>query len=77
VKFSITVKPNSKNREVEVLGPNRLLVRVLAPPKENKANQELAETLARYFRVSKSRISILKGSRSKQKIVEIEEPLPG
>ncbi len=72
MKLSITVQPNSKKREVEVLGPYHLLVRVSAPPKENKANLELAEALAEHFHVQKSRISILKGSRSKQKIVEIE-----
>lgn len=73
MKISIRVKPNSRENRVEEIGPNQFLVRVKAVPKENKANQEAVETLARYFQVPKSRISIITGLRSKQKIVEIEE----
>ena len=55
------------------MGPNQFLVRVRAVPRENKANQEVVETLARHFHVPKSRVSIRAGLGSKQKIVEIEE----
>jgi uncharacterized protein (TIGR00251 family) len=73
VKVSITVKPNSKKREVEPTGPNELLVKVIALPRENKANKEVIETLAEYFDVPKSRVSILSGLRSKKKVLEVEE----
>ncbi len=67
------VKPNSKESRVEEIGPNLFRVRVKAPPRENKANQELIEAVARYFRVPKSRVSIVTGLNSKQKIVMISE----
>ncbi len=67
------VKPNSKESCVEEIGPNLFRVRVKAPPRENKANQELIEAVARYFHVPKSRVSIVTGLGSKQKIVEIRE----
>ncbi len=67
------VKPNSKESLIEEIGPGLFRVRVKAPPRENKANQELIEALARHFHVPKSRVSIVTGSGSKQKIVEIEE----
>lgn len=73
MKISIRVKPNSKERHVEEIGPGQLLVKVKAPPQENRANQEVIETLAEYFHVPKSRISILSGSKSRQKIVKIEK----
>jgi len=73
MKVSITVKPNSKKRQVEPIGPNQLLVRVIASPRENKANREVIETLAEYFDVPRSRVSILSGLRSKKKVVEVEE----
>ena len=73
VKVSITVKPNSKKREVEPAGLNQFVVRVIAFPRENKANKEVIETLAEYFDVPKSRVSILSGLRSKKKVLEIEE----
>jgi uncharacterized protein len=73
VKVSITVKPNSKRREVEPIGPNQLVVKVIASPRENKANKEVIETLAEYFDVPKSRVWIVSGLRSKKKVLEIEE----
>ena len=54
-------------------GPDQLLVKVKAPPQENKANQEVIKTLAEYFHVPKSRISIVAGFRSKQKVLELED----
>ena len=75
MKISIKVKPNSKENQVEETGPNEFLVRVKAPPQENRANQEVVKILSKYFQVPRSRISILSGLRSKQKIVKIEEPV--
>ncbi len=72
MKISVKVKPNAKQTQVEQAGPNRFLVQVKAPPQENKANRELIEALAKHFGLPKSRISILSGLKSKQKIVNIE-----
>lgn len=77
MKISIRVKPNSKENRIEKTGPNELLVKVKAPPQENKANQEVMKILSKYFQVPRSRISILSGLKSKQKIVKIEEPISG
>lgn len=73
MKLTIKVKPNSKEIGVEKIGPHHLLIRVKAPPRENKANQEVMETLAEHLRVPKSRLSIVRGLKSKQKVVEVEE----
>jgi len=73
MKISIRVKPNSKENQVVEKGPDQLLVKVKAPPQENKANQEVIKTLAEYFHVPKSRISIVAGFRSKQKVLELED----
>ena len=67
------MKPNSRENRVEETGPNQFVVKVRAIPRENKANQEVVESLARHFQVPKSRVSILRGLGAKQKIVEIRE----
>jgi hypothetical protein len=72
MKISIKVKPNSRERCVENAGPNEFLVKVKSPPKEGKANEEVIEALAKYFGVQKSRVVIVSGLRSRQKIVSIE-----
>ncbi len=48
-------------------------IRLNVKPVEGKANKKLVEVLARYFNAAKSRVNIIKGETSKNKIVEIEE----
>ncbi len=73
MKFSIRVKPNSKENQIEEMGPHQFLIKVKAPPHENKANQEVIALLSEYLQVPKSRILILSGLKSKQKMVKIKE----
>jgi hypothetical protein len=73
MKISIKVKPNAKENKVEEMGNNQFLVKVKAPPKENKANKEVIEILAEYFDIPQSQISIVAGLRSRQKVVKIGE----
>jgi uncharacterized protein (TIGR00251 family) len=72
MRISVRVKPNAHKNEVQRLEENRFLVSVTAPPVEGKANEKAIELLAEYFHVPKGRVNILKGARSKEKIVEIE-----
>ena len=70
MRISIKVKPNSKIEKVEQAGET-YTVYVKEPPQEDKANQAVINLLSAYFKVPKSRISISKGKKSRQKIVEI------
>lgn len=60
-----------KNRVREESG--RLKVWVTAPAVEGKANKAVQETLAEFFQISKSRIRIIRGEKSREKVVEVEE----
>jgi uncharacterized protein (TIGR00251 family) len=51
---------------------NTLKVYLTAPPVEGKANKLLREVLAKYLKVPKSCLSILKGETSRNKIIKIE-----
>ena len=44
-----------------------------APPVEGKANSRLITILSDYFNVPKSSITIVKGSLSKRKVIEIDD----
>ena len=57
---------------VRVEGGKRIIVGLLSRPEKGKANRELIEKLARYFKVSSSRVRIISGLRSRRKVVEIE-----
>lgn len=67
----IRVVPRSRKPEVIDLGNNRLKVRVVSPPAEGRANDELIGLLARRYKRSKSSIIIKKGLKSRDKFVEI------
>ena len=71
MKITVKVIPNAKQAEVLEESENNFRVKVDAPPKEGKANKRLIEILAQYFGVSKSKVKIVKGQKSRQKIVEI------
>lgn len=71
MKIFITAKPNSKIEKVEKTGEASFKVSVKAPPKENKANFAVMEAIAEYFKVPLSKIRLISGRTSKNKIIEI------
>ncbi len=70
MKLYIRVIPNARRNKV-VMDGNRLKVYLTAPPVEGKANKALIEFLAGHFGVKKGRVKILRGEKSRDKIVEI------
>jgi uncharacterized protein (TIGR00251 family) len=70
MKIQIKVKPNSKTEEVSQEG-DTFIVKVKEPPREGKANQAVIKLLADYFGVAKSRVRILSGFKSKNKVIEV------
>ncbi len=73
MKISVKVKPNSKESKIEKKENNVFLVYVKSPPFENRANQELIEIISDYFNVPKTKISIVSGLYSREKILEIKK----
>ena len=49
-----------------------LKVKLTAAPEKGKANKQLVEVLAEHYQVSKSKIRVLKGAASKNKIVDVD-----
>lgn len=71
MKIFVKVKPQARVEKVEKVNENGFVLQVKAPPKEGRANQEAVELLSEYFHVAKSRIKIIKGHKSRNKIMEI------
>lgn len=65
------VKANSKKESVEKLDDGTFIVRVGTPPIEGRANKRVQELLAKYFKVAKSRVSLVSGPKSKRKVFEV------
>jgi len=72
MKIQVRVKPNSRTEEVSQEGDS-FIAKVKEPPKEGKANQAVIKLLAEHFGVAKSRVRILSGLKSKNKVVEVVE----
>ena len=71
MKISIRVKTNARKNEVTQIDPTNYLVSVSVPPVEGKANEKVIELLAKYFDKPKRSFTIIKGTTSKNKIVEV------
>jgi uncharacterized protein (TIGR00251 family) len=72
LKIQVKVKPRSKTEDVaKEIDGNVYVVRVKEPPVEGKANRAMLKLLARHFGVPESRLRIVSGLSSKNKVVEV------
>jgi len=71
--FMVRVVPkSSRNEVVEFMDDGTVRIHLTAPPVEGKANRLLIEFLSELFQVKPSRVSIVAGEKSKNKIVSID-----
>ena len=71
-KISVRVHPNAANTEVVDFSDRVLQVRIAAPPIKGKANRELVAFLSQILGVVKSRVGILRGHTTRNKVIAIE-----
>jgi hypothetical protein len=71
ITIEVQVQPKSSRDEIVRLRSGRLKVKVTAPQEDGKANERLMEIIARAFGVSKSAVKIVRGRRSRLKILKI------
>jgi hypothetical protein len=71
MKLSIKVKTNAKKNTVEKISDDNFIIQVTTSPQKGKANEKIIELLADHFKVTKSRLKIIRGLTSKQKIIEL------
>lgn len=78
MKISVRVKTRARTGRVEKTLARRsggdemhYTVSVREIPAEGRANEAVIELLANYFDVPKSRVKVVSGHKSKQKIIEI------
>ena len=68
----IRVRVTTKAKENSVKGSgDDLKVRLTAPPVGGKANKALIGILADYFSLKRSQVKIVKGARSRDKLISL------
>ena len=79
LRFEIRVKPRGGANRVGGSGGNQqaLLVEVQAAAVDGRANQAVEKLLARTFGITRSAINIVRGHKSRSKLIELTEPPPG
>jgi len=71
VRIKVKVKPNAKKDEIKKIQDGYYEVSVTAVPEKGKANKRVIELLAKHFKTAKSRIKLIRGETSREKIFEI------
>lgn len=71
MKISITAKLKAKQELVKKLDETHYEVFVKVAPIEGKANQAIIKAMAEYLNLPQSKIQIIHGLTSRQKILEI------
>lgn len=72
IRLDVKVQPRARSQGIQQIGEGEYRVRVLSPPTEGKANKEVVVLLASHFRLPPSRVKIVKGLKSRQKVVVLE-----
>ena len=72
MKISVKVKTGAKVEKIEEIGKGGFLVSVKARPEKGKANLAVERVVAARFGVSLSRVKVVSGPASKNKILEIK-----
>ncbi|MCK9540540.1 MAG: DUF167 domain-containing protein [Novosphingobium sp.] len=70
-RLALKATPGAKVETVEIAG-GRLLVKVHARATDGQANHAVIACLARALDVPRSRISLLRGATSREKLVRVE-----
>ncbi len=67
----IKVTPRSSKNEILPQTDGSYKIRLTVPPVDGKANEKIIELLSDYFDVAKSKVMIVRGEGSRNKVVEI------
>ena len=70
MKLNIKVIPNAKENKI-LESAEGIRVYVKGVPDKGKANKELIDILSDYYGVKKKDIKIIRGEKSRKKVVEI------
>lgn len=67
----VKVKPKAREDNVQKIDDSHYVVHTNQAPEKGKANAGVIRLLAKYFSVPQSKISILSGKTSRNKVVSI------
>lgn len=72
IQFSAAIQPGASRNQILGIHNHSLKIKLTSPPVDGAANQSCIKFLAKTLGISPSRIAIVKGETSKNKIIQIE-----
>lgn len=71
-EIRVRLQPRASRNEIAGERDGALVVRVTAPPAEGKANEALCRLISKRAGVGQTRVRIIRGGRSRNKLVRVE-----
>ena len=71
-RIAVRVQPGARGEGVLGYFEGVLRIQVTAPPKEGKANRAVIDLVARTIGVKRSQITLLRGHRSRDKVLKVD-----
>ena len=70
MKYIIKVKPGTSQEKIVEKSEGEFIVYLRAKAHDGEANEALVKLLSKHFKVPKTTIKIIRGAKSKNKIIE-------
>lgn len=71
-KIDVRLRPRGRRDELLGIREGVLQARVAAPPVDGQANRALCRLIARRLRLAQSKVAIVRGEKSRNKVVAVE-----
>ena len=70
-RIAVIVKPNARKPEIVKIAPDEYRIAVREPAQKGQANEAVINLIAEHLGIPKSKLRILRGVSSRQKLIEI------
>ena len=70
--MKISVQPNARKNEIVGVHGDAIKIKVAAVPEDGKANAELCAFVAAKLGLAKSKVNVIKGQTSRDKVIAAE-----
>ena len=71
MKIKVLAKPNSNKEGIKKIDTNHFMVAVKEPPVRGEANRAILKLLSKYFGVPLSKVRMVHGHTTRNKVIEI------
>lgn len=72
LQFSVTIQPRASRNEIVGVHNDTLKIKLTSPPVEGAANKACLKLLGKILGVAPSKLSIVSGASSRNKVIQVE-----